>query len=55
MITVTAYRTYKKCQTGMTDIKDLQNWLKETTGEDWPTILVSHLLVEAKRELGISS
>jgi len=55
MITVIAYKTYKKYQTGMTDVNDLRNWLKETTGEVWPIVLIYHLLVEAKRELSISS
>lgn len=51
MITVIAYKTYRKYQSGMTDIADLQAWLKETVREDWPISLIHRLLTEAKNEL----
>lgn len=48
MISVIAYKTYKKYQAGMTDVKDLQRWLKETTRDDWPINLINYLLATAK-------
>jgi len=51
MISVIAYKTYRKYQSGMTNITDLQTWLKETAREDWPLCLIHRLLTEAKNEI----
>lgn len=51
MITVQAYKTYQQYKTGMTDLKELQEWLKATTREDWPLVLIGKLLQDARTEL----
>jgi len=52
MISVQAYKTYQQYKTGMTDLTELQEWLKATTREDWPTVLINVLIKRAKDYFG---